>query len=119
LESVEVVNFINFLIKKDNATLFLDEKMAHSHSELEISMLNLMVEKLKGDSQLFYTSHNYDVLEMNLPSHSYVFMKKDEFVEVMHPEKLGYTKNDRSLFGFVKNDVFGTLPDTTKIEELL
>jgi hypothetical protein len=28
LESVEVVNFINFLIKKDNATLFLDEKMA-------------------------------------------------------------------------------------------
>ncbi|VVH59713.1 hypothetical protein BSPCLSOX_1270 [uncultured Gammaproteobacteria bacterium] len=119
LESIEVANFISFLIGNDNATLFLDEKMAHSHSELEISMLNLMVEKLKGDSQLFYTSHNYDVLEMNLPSHSYVFMKKDEFVEVMHPEKLGYTKNDRSLFGFVKNDVFGTLPDTTKIEELL
>jgi translation elongation factor P/translation initiation factor 5A len=75
LESIEVVNFINFLIKKDNATLFLDEKMAYSHSELEISMLNLMIEKLGENSQLFYTSHNYDVLEMNLPSHSYVFMK--------------------------------------------
>jgi hypothetical protein len=70
--------------------------MAYSHSELEISMLNLMIEKLGENSQLFYTSHNYDVLEMNLPSHSYVFMKKDEFVEVMHPEKLGYTKNDRN-----------------------
>jgi hypothetical protein len=33
---------------------------------------------------------------MNLPSHSYVFMKKNEFVEVMLPEKLGYTKNDSS-----------------------
>jgi energy-coupling factor transporter ATP-binding protein EcfA2 len=119
LESIEVANFISFLIRNDNATLFLDEKMAYSHSELEISMLNLMIEKLGENSQLFYTSHNYDVLEMNLPSHSYVFMKKNEFVEVMHPEKLGYTKNDRTLLGFVKNDVFETLPDTTKIEELL
>jgi hypothetical protein len=39
-------------------------------------------------------------------------VKKNEFVEVMHPEKLGYTKNDRTLLGFVKNDVFETLPDT-------
>ncbi|VVM17896.1 hypothetical protein BSPWISOXPB_7323 [uncultured Gammaproteobacteria bacterium] len=99
--------------------MFLDEKMAYSHSELEISMLNLMIEKLGENSQLFYTSHNYDVLEMNLPSHSYVFMKKDEFVEVMHPEKLGYTKNDRNLLNLVKNDVFKALPDTTKIEALL
>jgi hypothetical protein len=29
-------------------------------------------------------------------------MKKDEFVEVMHPEKLGYTKNDRNLLNLVK-----------------
>jgi ABC-type multidrug transport system ATPase subunit len=119
LESIEVANFINFLTKYNNSTLFLDEKMAYSNSELEISMLNLMIEKLKKNSQLFYTSHNYDILAMNLPSHSYIFMKKDNFVKVIHPEKLGYTKNDRSLFGFVKNDVFETLPDTTKIEELL
>jgi hypothetical protein len=46
-------------------------------------------------------------------------MKKDEFVEVMHPEKLGYTKNDRNLLNLVKNDVFKALPDTTKIEALL
>ena len=118
-EALEVSEFIYSVINRKDATLFLDEKMAYSHSELEISMLNLMIEKLEKNSQLFYTSHNYDVLEMNLPSHSYIFMKKDEFVEISHPEKLGYTKNDRSLLGYVKNDVFNTLPDTTKIEELL
>ncbi|SMN10935.1 hypothetical protein SPBRAN_1110 [uncultured Candidatus Thioglobus sp.] len=119
LESIEVASFISFLQLEENGTFFLDEKMAYSHSEMEMAILNLLIEKLKSNSQLFYTTHNYDVLEMNLPSHSYTFMRKEDFVEVIHPEKLGYTKNDRSLLGFVKNDVFGTLPDTTKIEELL
>lgn len=119
IEAIEVANFINFLITTKDGTFFLDEKMAYAHSEIEIAMLNLIIEKLKDNSQFFYTSHNYDVLAMNLPTHSYIFMKKDEFVEVIHPEKLGYTKNDRSLLGFVKNDVFNTLPDTAKIEALL
>ncbi|SHN92331.1 hypothetical protein BHECKSOX_518 [Bathymodiolus heckerae thiotrophic gill symbiont] len=119
IESIEITDFINFITAGAGGTFFLDEKMAYSHSEIEISILNLIIEKLKSNSQFFYTTHNYDVLEMNLPSHSYIFMKKDSFVEAIHPEKLGYTKNDRSLLGFVKNDVFGTLPNTDKIESLL
>lgn len=119
LESIEVADFVDFLMRRNNATLFLDEKMAYSHSEIELSVLNVMIEKLNINSQLFYTTHNYDILEMNLPSHTYTFMRKEGFIEVIHPEKLGYTKNDRNLLSFVKNDVFGTLPDTTKIEELL
>ncbi|MDC9727231.1 MAG: hypothetical protein PSN35_05300, partial [Candidatus Thioglobus sp.] len=119
IESIDVAHFINFLISEGEGTFFLDEKMAYAHSELELSVLNLMIEKLKPNSQLFYTTHNYDILDMNLPSHSYTFMRKDDFVKVSHPEKMGYTKNDRNLLGYVKNDVFSTLPDTLKIEELL
>lgn len=119
IESIEIADFINFIMSAVDGTFFLDEKMAYSHSEIEISILNLIIEKLKPNSQFFYTTHNYDVLEMNLPTHSYNFMTKDEFIKVFHPEKLGYTKNDRNLLGYVKNDVFGTLPCTTKIEELL
>lgn len=119
LESIEVAGFINFLQTSNKGVFFLDEKMAYSHSEIEISMLNLMINSLKENSQLFYTSHNHDVLEMNLPTHSYVFMQKNEFVEISHPEKMGFTKNDRSLLSYVKNDVFSTMPDTSKIEELL
>ena len=119
LESIEVAVFIDSLINREDGIFFLDEKMAYSHSEVEIAILNLMIEKLKENSQLFYTSHNYDVLEMNLPSHSYTFMRKDPFVKIAHPEKMGYTQNDRKLLGYVKNDVFNTLPDTSKIEALL
>lgn len=119
IEAIEITNLIHSILISDNGTFFLDEKMAYSHSEMEIALLNLMIEKLKENSQLFYTSHNYDVLEMSLPSHSYTFMHKDEFVKVSHPEKLGFTKNDRHLLNFVKNDVFNTIPDTSKIDELL
>lgn len=119
IESIEVADFINFIISSNEGTFFLDEKLAYSHSEIEIAMLNLIIEKLKSNSQFFHTTHNYDILEMNLPSHSYTFLRKNEFVEAIHPEKLGYTKNDRSLLGYVKNDVFNTLPDTAKIEEFL
>jgi len=119
IESIDIAHFVHFIISQGDGTFFLDEKMAYSHSEMEIAMLNLMIEKLSPYAQLFYTTHNCDILEMNLPSHSYMFLRKDPFVKVAHPEKMGYTKNDRNLLGYVKNDVFNTLPDTTKIENLL
>ena len=78
-----------------------------------------MIESLPRNSQLFYTTHNYDILEMNLPSHSYTFLKKDGYSEFIHPEKLGYNKNDRGLLSYVKNDVFGTRPNLDSIYNLL
>lgn len=100
-------------------TYFLDEKMAFAHSELEQAIVNLIIEKLQPNSQFFYTTHNYDILEMNLPIHSYVFLKKDnEYSQFVQPEIL-FKKNDSKLLNYVKNDVFSTLPDTTAIDELL
>ena len=124
LESIEIANFIEQIIHSsifdlDGRTFFMDEKMAHSHSEMEQSLLNLAIENLGENSQLFYTTHNYDILAMNLPTHSYVFLKKDKFIRVIQPEKQGYSQNDRNLLNFVKNDVFGTLPDTSLIDDLL
>jgi len=124
LESIKIASMIENIIYsgKENgrgSTFFIDENMAHTHSEMEQSLLNLAIDKLGENSQLFYTTHNYDILAMNLPTHSYVFLKKDEFTQVIHPEKLGYTQNDRNLLSFVKNDVFATLPDTSPIDDLL
>mgnify|MGYP003864899633 CR=1 FL=1 len=124
LESITIANFIDEIIKssRDNpygSIFFMDEKMAHAHSEMEQSILNLAINKLGKNSQLFYTTHNYDMLAMNLPTHSYVFLKKDQFTEIIQPEKEGYTQNDRSLLSYVKNDVFGTLPNTSLIDDLL
>jgi len=121
-EAIEIASFLNAIIKMDNssAIFYLDEKLAYSHSEIEIAILNLIIEKLNRYSQFFYTTHNYEVLNMNLPTHSFLFFKNENNnIKAIYPEKLKYTKNDRSLINYVKNDVFGTLPDTNLIDELL
>lgn len=125
LESIEVAKLLSTIIRTGkfdseySGTFFLDEKMAYSHTEMEKAILNVMIERLGRHCQLFYTTHNYDILSMALPSHSFLFMRKDGFVEFAQPEKMGLTKNDRNLLGYVRNDVFGTLPDTARIDALL
>ena len=93
--------------------------MAFAHSELEQAIVNLIIDKLPNHSQFFYTTHNYDILDMSLPVHSYVFLKKDKAAAVfVHPEDT-FNKNDRSLLNYVKNDIFSTLPDTSQIDDLM
>ena len=93
--------------------------MAYTHSDLEQHILNLIVSKLSPLSQFFYTTHNYDVLDMGFPVHSYLFMRKENSTSsVIQPES-SFKKNDRSLLNYVKNDYFNTLPDTSDLDKLL
>lgn len=120
LESLELASFYQWLKRGERGTYFLDEKMAYSHSLVEQTILNLFIEILGKQAQLFVTTHNLDILGMNLPMHSFTFLRKDVYSEIIHPEKLGFiNKNDRNLVGFVRNDVFNTLPSIEMLNELL
>lgn len=120
-EAIAIVHFLCMLDGNSSSLVyFLDEVMAHVHSELEVSILNLIIEKLTYGSQFFYTTHNVDVLNMSLPIHSYLFLKRNEsgFVVGVQAESK-FNKNDRSLLNQVKNDIFQTHPSTELINELL
>lgn len=128
-EAIKIAHLLSRLVegyKKEQKTrlayssiFFLDEKMAYTHSELEKFMLTLIISKLGRYNQFFYTTHNYDILSLDLPIHSFVFTKKEggitRFVEANSVCK----KNDRKLLSYVKNDCFGTLPDLSLLEEIL
>jgi predicted ATPase len=120
-EAIEVADFILSLAKRrpHSTTFFLDEKMAHVHSDLEVSILNKMIGILGEESQLFYTTHNTDVLDMNLLPHSYLFLMRSETgcVSAVQPEHR-FTKNDRTLRSYVENDVFKTRPNADLIDNL-
>jgi len=121
-EAIDIAMFYEAMKNEnfgESATFYLDEMLAYSHTEAEQSILNLLIDTLPRHSQLFYSTHNYDILDMNLPVHSHVFLKKDKYSEFIQPEKMGYNQNDRSLLGYVKNDVFGTLPNMDTINNLL
>ncbi|WP_386698116.1 hypothetical protein [Lonepinella sp. MS14436] len=115
----EMASFNQKFDKQTCATYFLDEKMAYSHSELEQAMVNLIIQTMGRYSQFIYTTHNYDVLDMNLPVHSFLFVRKeDDSAEFVQPETL-FKKNDRSLLNYIQNNIFYTIPDTSLIDELL
>lgn len=117
-----IADFIFAILNNGNNTFtyFLDEKLASSHSELEMTILNLIIQKLKKYSQFFYTTHNYDILDLNLPAHSFVFLNKENgYCQAEQPEKLGFSKNDRKLKGYVRNNYFRTIPSTHLLDELM
>lgn len=122
-DAIQVADFVAWIIgtqhSKDSYVFFLDEKMAYSHSEIEQAIVNLIIQKLGRNSQFFYTTHNYDVLDMNLPIHTFTFLVKDgDKASFIQPEKT-FKKNDRNLLNYVRNDVFNTIPKTYLIDELL
>ena len=99
-------------------TYFLDEKLAFTHSELERMIVALIISKLKENTQFFYTTHNLDVFELDLPVHSFIFIRKTEGSSEFVEASAFLKKNDRSMRNAVERDVFGVLPDTSLVTEL-
>jgi hypothetical protein len=120
-EGIKVATFITGLLHDaaGGMTFFLDEKMAYSHSDVEVHVLDLMIRLLHKNSQLFYTTHNCDILDMNLPVHSFLFFRKAGSVtEVVHPER-SFNKNDRSLLNAMRNDIFRISPDSSLLDGIV
>lgn len=120
IKLAKIISKLDYMSNKVGLTCFIDENMGNVQSEIEIAMINLIIQKMGNLSQFFYTTHNYEVLEMNLPIHSFVFLKKDEdgnstFIQA---EK-EFQKNDRSILSYVRNDILGTLPKTNLIDDLI
>lgn len=119
-EAVGISFAISHMLKNPDRPFYIDEKFSHAHSELEKMALNVMIDLMSAESQIFFTTHNVEILEMDLPKHSFLFFsKRYGGVKVTHPEQLKINKNDRSLMNYVKNDVFDTIPYTDSLFEIL
>lgn len=106
-------------IKEQERNYYIDENLVYTHTELEKEALNYMIVKLRGNSQLFFTTHNMDILEMHLPIHAFQFLKNNKGrFEVVDASKM-FSKTDRNFRNYVENDVFNTLPDTSFMWELM
>lgn len=101
---------------------YCDEKFSYIHSDIEKAVLAKMIEKIKTNEQLFFTTHNTEVLDMNLPKHSFMFMRKrkyDEDYEIECVDASSFLKrNTDSLKKAVENDLFSVSPSTELIYEL-
>lgn len=114
---IRIADLISSIILRENGFYYCDEKFSYVHSDLEQAFLSVMINKLGDGEQLFFTSHNMDLLDMNLPRHSFSFLRKREKIEVVYPSEY-IKKNDISLRNAMENDVFDVVPSRDKIYEL-
>lgn len=101
---------------------YCDERFSYIQSEIEKAVLSLMLELLGDNEQLIFTTHNMDMLNLPLPKHTYVFLKKmvtEMGCEILCVNASDYLKrNTDVLRRAVENDIFSVLPDTGQIHSI-
>ena len=118
-EGIGIAYAISSMLSFPYRPFYIDEKFSHVHTEIEKTILNIMVELIGKESQLFFTTHNTDLLKMDYPTHSFFFFSKNENeTKVVKAESL-LNKNDRTLIKYVEDNVFDTIPDTGTLYDLL
>ena len=102
---------------------YCDEIFSFVNSDLEKACLSVIIEKLGDDRQLFYTTHNSDILDMDLPKHSYTFLKKEvreDSVDICCVYASDYLKKaEDSMKNAVENDLFCIAPELNELYDLI
>ena len=122
IEGIGIAEVVTALKLKAVDFVYCDEKFSHVHSAAEKAFLSLLIGMLGPNQQLFFTTHNSDILDMNLPLHSFAFLRRDEFDDnavscVFASDYI--KKNTQSLKNAVENDLFSAAPDTDRIYRIL
>lgn len=120
---IAVAIMIADILERRCTFFYCDEKFSYIHSDIEKAILSVMIELLGEDTQLFFTTHNTDILDMQLPKHSYTFMKKEVYdaknkIECINAGEI-LKRNTDSLKSAVENDLFSTAPATEMIYDIL
>lgn len=117
--AVNVANIIYAIKKHQNGFYFVDEQFSYVGSDVEIACLTKMISLLDDGEQLFFTSHNTELLALPLPNHSFNFMSKnqaDEGPSVIWTNAASLEKrNNVNIKNLYDNDFFGAIPNVDKI----
>lgn len=122
IAGIQIAEIITAIKEGRNTFFFCDEKFTYIHSDMEKAILSVMISSLKPNTQLFFTTHNTDILDLNLPKHSYTFLRKisiddDCYIENINASSL-IKKNTDSLKNAVENDLFCISPSVDDILDI-
>jgi len=122
-EGIDVAIFLAAMLGGEKAFYYCDEHFSYIQSDIEKRIFGLMLERTGPGSQMIFTTHNTDMLDLNLPKHAYVFLRKRQDADgeykvtaVSASEIL--KRNTDSVRCAVENDVFDSLTDDSLLDEL-
>ena len=121
-EGIDVSLFLASMLSHKNCFYYCDEHFSYIQSDIEKAIFGLMVEMLGRNEQLVFTTHNTDMLDLNLPKHAFAFMRKEiddgEYkVSVTFASDL-LKRNTDSVKCAMENDMFSSLPDISLLDGL-
>lgn len=100
---------------------YCDEKFSHIHSDAEKAFLSLLIDLIGPNQQMFITTHNMDIFDMDIPKHSFAFLRRDDnndnHISCVYASEY-LKKNTDSVRNAVENDVFSSSPDITGIYKI-
>ncbi|MCI9151171.1 MAG: ATP-binding protein [Lachnospiraceae bacterium] len=121
-EGVDVAIFLAAILSGPKSFYYCDEHFSYIQTDIEKRIFGIMLDNLKENEQLIFTTHNTDMLDLNLPKHSYAFLRKqicdgESHVSVIYASDI-LKRNTDSIRHAAENDVFSSLPDDSMLDML-
>ena len=121
--AINIANMMFSIKYHQNGIYLIDEQFSYVNSDIEAAMLSTMVSMLNSNEQIFFTTHNMNILNLGFPFHSFYFMKKEKKdnkqVIIINCGSEAENRNNVSPKTIIDNDLFLTAPDVNKIFELV
>ena len=121
-EGIDIAVFLASMIAGNESFYYCDEHFSYIQSDIEKRIFGIMLDNLGANEQMIFTTHNTDMLDLNLPKHTYAFLRKKEEsgafkTTVMYASDI-LKRNTDSIRCAVQNDVFSSLPDESLLDTL-
>lgn len=121
-EGVDIAIFLAAILSGTGSFYYCDEHFSYVQTEIEKRIFGIMLDHLRPNDQLIFTTHNTDMLDLNLPKHTFAFLRKEVdgdscAVTALYASDI-LKRNTDSIRCAVENDVFCTLPDDTLLDTL-
>jgi ABC-type Mn2+/Zn2+ transport system ATPase subunit len=119
---INLANIIFAIKHHINGIYLIDEQFSYVNSDIESSILSTMVSLLGPNEQIFFTTHNANILDLGFPFHSFNFMKKikeegKQRIVVSCATEVE-NRNNVPVRSILDNDMLGTAPNVNKIYEI-
>jgi len=121
-EGIDIAIFLASIMSDVGSFYHCDEHFSYIHTDIEMRIFGIMVDYLKENEQLIFTTHNTDMLDLNLPKHSFAFLRKlivdgEPQASVIFASEI-LKRNTDSIRCAVENDVFASIPNDSLLNSL-
>ena len=119
---INLSNVIFSIKYHENGIYLIDEQLSYVNSDIECSILSTIVSLIGPNEQVFFTTHNDNILELGFPFHSFYFMKKrfdggKQKISISCATEVE-NRNNVPVRSILDNDMLGSAPDVSRIYEI-